>query len=537
MPHARSAHELRTPRWSGDGATVVAAPRALQLAGPPRAQRRRDEPAGSEQPAGPRPRARQADGDGVCDAAGGERDARDAPPHDARTGGRSGHQGGQQNHWPRGVNRRPDGTLRLPVRQTARYRAALRRAPGLEEAAMHSERRFRIYLAGPISGCTPDEIRDWRDAVKANWQTVFDFDDPADDHLPRDPGVEEYDDYEIVVRDQQSIARCDGVVANMWKESIGTALGVFQACVQGKPVAVADPNGLGNRILRHHVRGEVRATVDEAMGVLRRLLAERHAIANVRKRSCLLEPFARDKLALSIRHACLAAGRNDMLVAVEIVPAALRLLAERHRDGTASSKDIQEAVWTVLQRTEADPLRAAEYAGIRAAWERHVAARPAPNRRAIALDTTFKQAPIHATPRDIELCSDKAHATIWGKGVWSIADLPPGPKRVFERLARVDGIRRVSLHRFGPGPRTNGCALELFASKTAGCIEGKCHDEGSKGRVQQFRILLNTSDPNETDAIRQTLLRYLDDHHMIWRSKRQDRLAYEDAADDDRQAT
>jgi nucleoside 2-deoxyribosyltransferase len=428
------------------------------------------------------------------------------------------------------------GTFHFPARQTARYPVAPRRVPDPEEAAMHPERRFRIYLAGPVSGCTQDEIRDWRDAVKANWQTVFDFDDPADDHLPRDPGVEDYDDYEIVVRDQQSIARCDGVVANMWKESIGTALGVFQACVQGKPVAVADPNGLGNRILRHYVRGEVRATVDEAMGVLRRLLAERHAIADVSKRNGRVEPFARDKLALSIRHACLAAGRNDMLVAVEIVPAALRLLAERHRDGTASSKDIQEAVWTVLQRTEADPLRAAEYAGIRAAWERHVGARPPANRRAIALDTTFKQAPIHATPRDIEVCSDKAHATIWGKGVWSIADLPPGPRRVFEHLARVDGIRRVSLHRFGPGPRTNGCALELLASKTAGCIEGKCHDEGSKGRVQQFRILLNTSDPNETDAIRQTLLRFLADHHMIWRSKRQDRLAA-DADADDGQAT
>jgi hypothetical protein len=43
-----------------------------------------------------------------------------------------------------------------------------------------------------------------------------------------------------------------------------------------------------------------------------------------------------------------------------------------------------------------------------------------------------------------------------------------------------------------------------------------------------FRILLNTSDPNETDAIRQTLLRFLADHHMIWRSKRQDRLGDDD---------
>ena len=394
---------------------------------------------------------------------------------------------------------------------------------------MHPERRFRIYLAGPISGCTLDEVRRWRDALKANWRSVFDFDDPADDHLPRVIEGDDYDDYEIVVRDQQSIARCDGVVANMWKESIGTALGVFQACVQGKPVAVADPNGLGNRILRHHVRGEVRATVDEAMGVLRRLLAERHAIAHVRKRSGLVEPFARDKLALSIRHACLAAGRNDMLVAVEIVPAVLRLLAERHRTGTASSKDVQEAVWEVLQHHEADPLRADEYAGIRAAWERHVVARPVPPRRDFAPDAACKPTPIHATPRDVELCSDKSHATIWGKGVRSITDLPPGPKRVFEHVARVDGIRRVSLHRFGPGPRRKGCALELFASKTAGCIEGKCHDEGGKGRVQQFRILLNTSDPNETDAIRRTLLRFLADHHMIWRSKRQDRRDVDDA--------
>lgn len=382
------------------------------------------------------------------------------------------------------------------------------------------ERRFRIYLAGPISGCNESQRRAWRNTVRKGWGERFDFEDPADDYLPRsreDEKYDEYDDYEIVVRDQQSIARSDAVLANMWKESIGTSLGVFQACVQGKPVVVVDPNCLENRILRHHVRGAVETTLDRAMHRLHKLLQQQYAIVAVEKSNGRTEPFSRAKLTLSIRHACLAAGRNDMLAAAEIVPATLNelhALVQGRGGDTVRSEDVKDAVWSVLQRCEADPLREDEYSGIRMAWEsfrrrRNQAKQPQP-----------AAVKVHAKPREIDVRADKSHTTIWGVNVHSIHDLPAGPRKLFEQLSRVDGIHRVSLHAMQQGAKVDHCAVEILASKTPGNIEGKCHDNGKKGRTQCFRIVLATKDPVETEEVRITLVRHLKDHNLLYRSHR-----------------
>ncbi|MBM4063013.1 MAG: hypothetical protein FJ265_18245, partial [Planctomycetes bacterium] len=113
------------------------------------------------------------------------------------------------------------------------------------------------------------------------------------------------------------------------------------------------------------------------MEVLSGLLHDQHAVGSVEKRAGRVEPFRREKLTLSIRHACLSAGRNDMLAAAEIVPEVLRRLGQHGRQGTVRSRMIRDTVWEVLQELEADPLRAGDYAGIRKAWEDHVHHKPA----------------------------------------------------------------------------------------------------------------------------------------------------------------
>lgn len=385
------------------------------------------------------------------------------------------------------------------------------------------ERRFRVYLAGPISGCNESQRRSWRNLVRKGWAQWFDFEDPSDDYLPRsreDKQYDEYDDYEIVVRDQQSIARSDAVLANMWKESIGTSLGVFQACVQGKPVVVVDPNCLENRILRHFVHGAVEPSLDRAMERLRQLLQRQHAIVTVAKRSGRREPFSRAKLTLAIRHACLAAGRNDMLAAAEITPATLdelAVLAMGRRDGWVRSAEVKDAVWNVLQRCEADPLRADEYAGIRLAWESFRSLRSQSRSAPPPVDPVK----VHDEPRELLVRADKSHTTIWGVNVHSIHDLPERPRKVFEQLSRVDGVHRVSLHHMQKGAKADHCTLSIHASKTPGAIEGKCHDHGKKGNLQCFRIVLSTKDPAETERIRVALVTHLREQGLLHRSGRE----------------
>jgi nucleoside 2-deoxyribosyltransferase len=384
-----------------------------------------------------------------------------------------------------------------------------------EVATMHDERKYRVYLAGPMSGCNEAQVHWWRNHVAEKWRHVYEFVDPSEDFLPRDC-EEPWDDYEVVVRDQQAIVGCDGVLANMWKESIGTAIGVFHACVQGKPVVVVDPNRLRNRTLSHYAR-EVVDDLDRGVQVLGRLLDELHAIQRVEKRTGGSEPFQRAKLILAIRHACLAAGRNDMLAAAEIFPEVMaRLLAKVERS-VVRSRQIMDTVWEVLQECEADPLRMDEYRGIRQAWERFVSAKPAQAPQPVAPAVLR----IHKTPRDIDVHSDKSHRTIWGKAVRGIGDLPEGPRRVVLEIARVAGIARLVFRRFGPGARVDHCSVELLASKSPGIIEGKLHDQGAKGRLQCFQLKLDTTDPQDVEAIRNTLLDHLHRRNLLYKSHRQ----------------
>ena len=55
---------------------------------------------------------------------------------------------------------------------------------------MSKQQKFRVYLAGPISGCSNDaQVHQWRNVVKeSQYSKYFDFIDPAELLLLR-PGV------------------------------------------------------------------------------------------------------------------------------------------------------------------------------------------------------------------------------------------------------------------------------------------------------------------------------------------------------------
>jgi nucleoside 2-deoxyribosyltransferase len=105
-----------------------------------------------------------------------------------------------------------------------------------------------IYLCGPINGCTDEECRDWREYVKGKWTG------PCIDPMRRDYRGREAESYrEIVELDNIDVARCDVVLVNYDKPSVGTSMEVLFAWQIGKPVVVVcRPDAVISPWLRYH---------------------------------------------------------------------------------------------------------------------------------------------------------------------------------------------------------------------------------------------------------------------------------------------
>lgn len=98
--------------------------------------------------------------------------------------------------------------------------------------------RMKIYLCGPINGCTDDEATTWREWFKN--KVSGDFVDP----MKRDYRGREIDDHrEIVELDKRDIRSVDFVVVMYVKPSVGTSMEVFYAWTLGIPVIVIDESG------------------------------------------------------------------------------------------------------------------------------------------------------------------------------------------------------------------------------------------------------------------------------------------------------
>lgn len=102
---------------------------------------------------------------------------------------------------------------------------------------------MRVYLGGPINGCTDDEANGWRDQVKdvlnaAGHQWL----DPMDrDYRGREmePGIAA----EIVEGDKADIDACDALLMNCPKPSVGTSMEVYYGYATHKRVFCVVPAG------------------------------------------------------------------------------------------------------------------------------------------------------------------------------------------------------------------------------------------------------------------------------------------------------
>lgn len=102
---------------------------------------------------------------------------------------------------------------------------------------------MKVYLGGPINGCTDEEANGWREAVKAVLaQRGHEWCDPMDrDYRGREMEVGVA--AEIVQGDKRDIHACDVLLMNAPKPSYGTAMEIHFGWVRHKRVIVVHPEG------------------------------------------------------------------------------------------------------------------------------------------------------------------------------------------------------------------------------------------------------------------------------------------------------
>src|SRR5277367_1611448 len=88
---------------------------------------------------------------------------------------------------------------------------------------MSSTSSLKVYLCGPINGCTDEECNDWRAAAKVCFPEAI-------DPMVRDYRGREQECYkEIVELDKIDIEDSDVLLVNYDKPSVGTSMEVFFA--------------------------------------------------------------------------------------------------------------------------------------------------------------------------------------------------------------------------------------------------------------------------------------------------------------------
>lgn len=92
---------------------------------------------------------------------------------------------------------------------------------------------LKVYLAGPINGCTDEECRGWREEAKRRLEHLCDVIDPMDFDCR---GLEGEKYREIIKNDLGRLNESDIVLVNATSPSWGTAMEIVYAGLAGKPV-------------------------------------------------------------------------------------------------------------------------------------------------------------------------------------------------------------------------------------------------------------------------------------------------------------
>ena len=94
---------------------------------------------------------------------------------------------------------------------------------------------MKIYLCGPIAGCTDEECKDWRGAAKVR------FSDSVDPMRRDYRGREKENVQKIVELDKLDIDACECLLVNHPKPSVGSAMEILYAWERKKIIVIVCP--------------------------------------------------------------------------------------------------------------------------------------------------------------------------------------------------------------------------------------------------------------------------------------------------------
>lgn len=97
---------------------------------------------------------------------------------------------------------------------------------------------MKVYLCGPINGCTDDECKDWRQysIVRLALHGIECFDPMVRDYRGVESGAEKL----IVEQDKLDIDSSDVVLVYYFKPSVGTSMEVLYAWERNKKVVLVN---------------------------------------------------------------------------------------------------------------------------------------------------------------------------------------------------------------------------------------------------------------------------------------------------------
>ena len=349
--------------------------------------------------------------------------------------------------------------------------------------------KFRVYLAGPITGCNEFQVHQWREDIKQKYGKNLDFIDPS---TFIDPSGESLDQMattasQIVEADLLSIRQADGLLANMWRESIGSAIGVVHANLAGKPVVVADPNHLESKTLAFYADAVEDAPLKAAKVLLDLLRAE--ADWTVLKLSGQTEQFNRKKLMNAIRSACRRAECDDIVGPRLVLSKVIARLKESSRSLKKQFPTgvLDSEILEALKELENDPVHPpVTIEGVSVEWER---VRVEKHIDPLSHTPSSGASESSASQIGVEISSGKSHGTLWGKTVNHLYDIPSADARqVFEIIRQTPGVTRITLGYFGRQESRSSCKATVDESTTPCLIEGRLFDRGTKGTMQTFQV-------------------------------------------------
>ncbi len=226
---------------------------------------------------------------------------------------------------------------------------------------------LKVYLAGPMTNCSLRQKTVWRKRVKEELKHEFKCLDPTDPHAQKGSLAVSSD-----------IEEADIVIANMWRESIGTTIGIVQAKRMGIPVILIDEHCIDSPILKSLAGDCIVHNEEAAINKLRYDIAPKLTRSfQVRKRNGNVVAFDIKKLQRSLKSACLAAGVDDPIFHVLLSHRVQRAVSTSTGTSPIKTETIKDRVFQELRNISLDSLgdgdaHQIEHANaLREAWEYH----------------------------------------------------------------------------------------------------------------------------------------------------------------------